>query len=156
MAGLYFEDFSVGDAYTTIGRTITETDIVQFLNLSRNLEPQFTDREFYEKEWIYQRLASPGGLTFTIMTGLFTHLGLISGTGQGYLGLDELRFPAPLFCGDTVHFEVRVLEKKLSSKGRGIVTMGFTGKKQDGETVLTCRQTFVFARRELGGKPVQG
>ena len=65
--------------YDVPGRAITETDIVQFLNLSRNLEPQFTNREFYEKEWIYQRLASPGGLTFTIMTGLFTHLGLISG-----------------------------------------------------------------------------
>ena len=155
MAGAYFEDLNIGDTYTTIGRTVTETDIVQFLNLSRNLEPQFSNREFYEKEWIYKRLAAPGGLTFTFATGLFTHLGLLSGTGQGFLGLDEMRMPAPLFCGDTLHLEVRVLQKKLSQKGRGIVTMGFTGKNQDGQVVMTLRQTFVLARRQLGGAPVK-
>lgn len=148
MIGRYFDDLEVGDRFTTVGRTIFETDIVQFLNLSRNLEPQFSNREFYEKSWIYGKLACPGGLTFVVMSGLFTHLGLVTGTGEGYLGMDELRLPAPLFCGDTVTFEVKVLEKHLSRNGRGIVTMGFTGLNQEGVTVLTCRQTFVLAVRK--------
>jgi acyl dehydratase len=147
LVGRYYDELNVGDRFTTHGRTVTETDIVQFLNLSRNLEPQFSNREFYEKSWIFGKLACPGGLTFTFMTGLFTHLGLLSGTGEGYLGLDEMRLPAPLFCGDTVTFEVEVLEKKISRNGRGIVTMGFTGRNQNGETVLTCRQVFVLAVR---------
>lgn len=147
MTGRHFEDLAIGDRFMTVGRTIFESDIVQFLNLSRNIEPQFSNREFYEKEWIYRRLACPGGLTFVIMSGLFTHLGIVTGTGQGYLGMDELRLPAPLFCGDTVTFEVEVLAKKLSRKGRGVVTMGFTGRNQEGATVLTCRQTFVLALR---------
>lgn len=147
MAGRYYEDLSIGDTFETLGRTVTETDIVQFLNLSRNIEPQFSNRDFYEKSWIFGRLACPGGLTFTFLTGLFTHLGLLTGTGEGYLGLDAMRFPAPLFCGDTVRFTVEVLDRKLSRNGRGIVTMGFVGRNQDGVTVLTCRQVYVLARR---------
>lgn len=148
MTGRYFDEFVPGDKFTTAGRTVTETDIVLFLNLSRNLEPQFSNREFYEKSWIYDRLACPGGLTFTFMTGLFTHLGLLSGTGEGFLGLDEMRLPAPLFCGDTLTIEVEVVEKRLSRNGRGIVSMSFAGKNQEGTTVLTCRQTYVVALRE--------
>src|SRR5438094_740329 len=53
VAGRYFDELEVGERFTTVGRTVTETDIVQFLNLSRNLEPQFSNREFYEKSWIY-------------------------------------------------------------------------------------------------------
>jgi acyl dehydratase len=147
LAGRYFEELAVGDRFGTAGRTVTETDIVQFLNLSRNLEPQFSNREFYEKKWIYGRLACPGALTFVFMTGLFTHLGLLSGTGEGFLGLDELRHPAPLFCGDTVTFEIEVTEKRISSKGRGLVTLTFTGKSQNDETVVTCRQTYAVAMR---------
>ena len=145
--GSCFEDFSVGDSFVSTGRTVTETDIVQFLNLSRNLEPQFNDREFYEKAWVYKRLASPGGLTFVIATGLFTHLGLLSGTGEGFLGMDELRVPAPLFCGDTLYLEVTVASKRVSSKGRGIVTLDFLGRNQERETVLTCKQTYFVAMR---------
>jgi acyl dehydratase len=145
--GYDFEDLSVGDSFVSTGRTVTETDIVQFLNLSRNLEPQFNDREFYEKQWVYKRLASPGGLTFVMATGLFTHLGLLSGTGEGFLGMDELRVPAPLFCGDTLYLEVTVASKRVSSKGRGIVTLDFIGRNQERETVLTCKQTYFVAMR---------
>jgi len=152
MPGVYFEDLNVGDKFTSTGRTVTETDIVQFLNLSRNLEPQFNDREFYEKSWVYKRLATPGGLTFVFATGLFTHLGLLSGTGQGFLGMDELRVPAPLFCGDTLYLEVVIGEKRLSSKGRGIVTMSFTGLNQHGETVMTCKQTYIVAQKTKPGE----
>lgn len=156
MPGLFFEEFETGASYRTVGRTVTETDIVQFLNLSRNLEPQFSDREFYENKWVFKRLATPGGLTFTFMTGLFTHLGLLSGTGDGFLGLDEMRMPAPLFCGDTLHIEVTVLEKRLSKNGRGIVTMGFVGKSQEDIVVITCRQSYVVAQRAERGEQVDG
>ena len=143
--GRYFEDFSVGDSFTSVGRTVMESDIVQFLNLSRNLEPQFSNREFYEKEWVFKRLASPGGLTFTFLTGLFTHIGILTGTGEGFLGADELRMPAPLFCGDTMFLEVKVVETRLSSKGRGIVSMALTATNQDGDPVLTCKQSYFVA-----------
>ena len=145
--GCYFEDLGVGDSFASGGRTVTETDIVQFLALSRNLEPQFNDREFYEKRWVYKRLASPGGLTFVLATGLFTHLGLMSGTGEGFLGMDELRLPTPLFCGDTLYLEVTVSSKRVSSKGRGIVTLDFVGRNQERETVLTCKQSYFVAMR---------
>lgn len=148
MSGLFYEDFEVGARFRTTGRTVTETDIVQFLNLSRNLEPQFSNREFYEKEWVFKRLATPGALTFTFMTGLFTHLGLLSGTGNGFLGLDEMRMPAPLFCGDTLFIDVTVLDKRISRKGQGIVAMEFIGKSQDDTVVISCRQTYVVAQRK--------
>lgn len=155
MPGLFYEDLIVGTVYKTVGRTVTETDIVAFLNLSRNLEPQFSDREFYEKEWTYKRLATPGALTFVILTGLFTHLGLLSGTGLGFLGLDEMRMPAPLFCGDTLRADVSVLDKRLSRAGRGIVTLFFDGKNQRNETVISCRQAYVVARRESSSSEAQ-
>jgi acyl dehydratase len=148
LGGKFYDELEVGASFRTVGRTVTETDIVQFLNLSRNLEPQFSNREFYENEWVYKRLASPGALTFTLMTGLFTHLGLLTGTGEGFLGLDEMRMPAALFCGDTLHVEVTVQDKRLSRSGRGIVTLRFVGKKQDGTDVITCVQTYLVTRRD--------
>jgi acyl dehydratase len=147
LPGKYFEDLTVGDSFVTTGRTITETDIVQFLNLIRNLEPQFSDREFYEKEWVFKRLAAPGALTFSIATGLFTHLGLVSGTGLGFVGMDEFRLPKPLFCGDTLHLELSIVEKRLSRSGRGVVSMTFVGKNQNDEVVMQCRQTYLLALR---------
>ena len=147
MPGKYFEDLELGDKFVTTGRTITETDIVQFLNLIRNLEPQFSDREFYEKEWVFKRLASPGALTFSIAVGLFTHLGLVSGTGLGFLGMDDFRLPAPLFCGDTLHIEVEIVDKRISKSGRGLVTMQLVGKNQKDEVVMLCRQVLILASR---------
>ena len=147
MPGKYFEDLALGDKFVTTGRTITETDIVQFLNLIRNLEPQFSDREFYEKEWIFKRLASPGALTFSIAVGLFTHLGLVSGTGLGFLGMDDFRLPAPVFCGDTLYVDVEIVEKRTSKSGRGLVTMKLIGKNQNGEVVMQYKQVVILAFR---------
>ena len=148
MTGKYFEDLNVGDRFSTVGRTITETDIVQFLNLTRNLEPIFSDREYYEQSGPFKRLAAPGALTYAIAIGLYAHLGLFSGTGMGYLGMDEFRLPKPLFCGDTLRMEVTVVDKKPTSRGdRGVVIMEFTGKNQSDEVVMTARQTFMFACR---------
>lgn len=147
MHGKFFEELEIGVGYQSVGRTVTETDIVQFLNLSRNLEPQFNDREFYEKQWVFPRLAAPGGLTFLIAGGLFTHLGLLSGTGLGFLGTDSLRLPRPLFCADTLRIEVTVTEKRISKSGRGVVTFSFTGRNQAAEVVMTCTQTYLVALR---------
>lgn len=148
MAGKHFEDLGVGDKFVSVGRTVTETDIVTFLNLARNLEPQFSNREFYENTGVFKRLASPGALTFVIALGLFTHLGLVTGTSLAFLGMDEYRVPNPLFCGDTLHLEVTVVDKRLSSRpGRGVVTFEFTGRKQNEEVVFSAKQTFLFACR---------
>ncbi|MEE9203190.1 MAG: MaoC/PaaZ C-terminal domain-containing protein [Dehalococcoidia bacterium] len=146
MEGKYYEDLSVGDKFVTLGRTVTETDIVNFLGLSRIMEPLFNDREYYEKQGLLQGRLVPGPLTYVISMGLFTHLGIVHGTVLAFLGMDDFRIPRPVFCGDTIHLDVEVFSQRRTSKPeQGVVTFRFTTKNQRDETVMYWNHSLMLA-----------
>lgn len=136
MPGLYFEEFEPGQVIDHITRrTVTETDNVLFSSLTLNLAPLHLDAE-YSKNTIYgQRLVN----------SLFI-LGLVSGitvpettqgTTLGNLGFKEIKFPKPVFHGDTIHVRTEIVDKR-ESKSRddsGIVTFRHLGINQRDEVV---------------------
>ena len=93
--GLTFEEHSIGARYHTLARTVSETDIVNFVNQCGFTEPLFMDMEFVQKESVFGRRAAPGALTFALSEGLIMQTGLIHGTGMAWLG-GEIRVVAPV------------------------------------------------------------
>jgi acyl dehydratase len=136
MAGLYFEEFEPGQVIEhTTRRTVTETDNVLFSTLTLNLAPLHLDAE-YSKGTIYgQRLVN----------SLFI-LGLVSGitvpettqgTTLGNLGFNEVKFPKPVFHGDTIRVRTEIVDKRVSKSrdDSGIVTFRHLGINQRDEIV---------------------
>jgi len=137
--GLNFEGHTVGAVYRTLARTVSETDIVNFVNLCGFNEPLFMDMEYVARESVFKRRAAPGALTFALSEGLIMQTGLIHGTGMAWLG-GELRIVAPVLEGDTIRVEVEVVDKRETKKAdRGIVTYRHRVLNQRDELVLEAK-----------------
>ena len=137
--GVTFEKHEVGDVYRTLARTVSETDIVNFVNQCGFTEPLFQDMEYVKRESVFGRRAAPGALTFSLSEGLVMQTGLIHGTGMAWLG-GELRIVAPVLEGDTIRVEVEVADKRETKKpDRGIVTYAHRVLNQRDELVLEAR-----------------
>ena len=106
--GLYLEDFEIGKVYESCGRTITESDVVNFAGLSGDFNPLHMDEEFGKNNMFGKRVAH-GMLGPVIMTGLSNQTGLFEGTTIAFLEL-SIKYTAPLCIGDTVHLEFSTTE----------------------------------------------
>ena len=134
--GLTFEQHDVGATFRTLSRTVSETDIVTFVNLCGFTEPLFMDMEYVARESVFKRRAAPGALTFALSEGLIMQTGLIHGTGMAFLG-GTLKVVAPVLEGDTIRVEVEVTDKRETKKAdRGIVTYVHRILNQRDEVVL--------------------
>ena len=137
--GLNFEQHEIGATFRTLGRTVSETDIVTFVNLCGFTEPLFMDMEFVARASVFKRRAAPGALTFALSEGLVIQTGLIHETGMAWLG-GEIRVVAPVLEGDTLSVEVEVADKRETKRAdRGIVTYRHRVLNQRGEVVLEAR-----------------
>jgi acyl dehydratase len=135
-AGLDFEEHAIGATYRTLGRTVSETDIVTFVNLCGFNEPLFYDMEYVKRESVFGRRAAPGALTFALSEGLVMQTGLIHGTGMAWLG-GQVRVVAPVLEGDTISVDVEIVDKRETKKAdRGIVTYRHRVLNQREELVL--------------------
>ena len=148
--GLDFEGHKVGAVYRTLARTVSETDIVSFVNLCGFVEPLFIDMEYVKRASVFKRRAAPGALTFSLSEGLIMQTGLIHGTGMAYLG-GELRIVAPVLEGDTIRVEIEVVDKRETKKAdRGIVTYQHRVLNQRDEVVLEARVQRMILRPGTG------
>lgn len=131
--GPFWDDLAVGDRFRTVGRTITETDLVNFVNLSWLTEELFTNVEDRANMAITGRVV-PASLVYACAEGLL--LPLIQGTGLAFLNA-TLDVKGPTFVGDTIHVECKVSEVRETSKGnRGLVRTENKVVNQKDEIVL--------------------
>jgi len=132
--GYYFEEFEVGDTVETVGRTITESDVMLFAGLSGDYNQLHTDAEFAKAAMFGERIAH-GLLGLSVVSGLAARKGFIEGTVEAFTGLDW-KFRAPIRIGDTIRarFEVR---RKRESPGQsgGFVFFDVVVLNQRDETV---------------------
>ncbi len=147
MAGLYFEEFSVGQIFDhPIRRTVTETDNVLLTTLTHNPAALHLDAEYMKNTEFGQPLVN-SCLTLSLMVGISVN-DTTHGTTVANLGWDEVRFPKPVFHGDTLRIESEVLELR-DSKSRpenGIVIFAHRAFNQDGELVGHCKRTALMHR----------
>ena len=119
--GLYFEEFAVGDGCESVGRTVTETDIVNFAALSGDWNRIHTDAHYSQEQMFGERVAH-GLLVLSIASGLAVRMGFMEGTVQAFMQL-EWQFRRPVLIGDTVRLRATVREKKpMRRMGGGVVT----------------------------------
>ena len=134
--GLAWEDLKVGDRFRTLARTITETDLVNFINTTGMVEVLFTDIEYAKTHAPEGGRLVPGALVYSIAEGLLVQ-STLQRTGLAFLSM-TFEVVAPTFVNDTVHVEVEVLESRATSKStsRGLVRTTNNIINQRGETVI--------------------
>jgi acyl dehydratase len=142
MRGLYYEEFEVGRIYEhAFRRTITEMDNVMFTSLTMNVQPLHLDEEFAKTTIHGQRLVNS---LFTLaLVNAYQVPELTMGTTLGNLGYEEVRFPNPVFHGDTLRGKTTILGKRLSKSrtDSGIVFFEHVGYNQRDQVVCTCKRS---------------
>ena len=143
---LFYEDFTVGTEHVTRGRTITETDVVNFAGISGDFNEIHTNEVWAQQNPFGRRIAH-GLLTLSISSGLMVRMNLTPDTIVAFYGIDKLRFTAPVFIGDTVHVVKKVVDALAKSSDIGVVTFETKVLNQNGATVLVYRDKLVIKRR---------
>ena len=132
--GMYFEEFTEATEVVSMGRTITETDIVNFAGLSGDFNTIHTDAEFGKATPFGERIAH-GLLVLSVATGLATQLGFMEGTVIAFIGL-EWKFKGAAKIGDTVHLTAKVKQTKaMKALGGGFVVFDVRVLNQRDEVV---------------------
>jgi len=143
--GHHWQDIEVGAQYRTINRTITETDLVNFISVTGMLETIFIDATF-EVGAIKGRFV-PAALSYTIIEGLQCQ-SFFQGTGLALLEVEK-KILKPVMVGDTIHGEIEILGIKPTSKGnRAVVTSMNDVVNQHGEKVISYKAVRMMAGRE--------
>lgn len=145
--GKTFDEFNVDEEFTTASRTITESDVVTFAGLSGDFNPIHMDKEFADNTPLKGRVAH-GMLIESIATGLGNQLGIFEGTTIAVLSM-TINYKAPVKFGDTIHLQLKVLEKKETSKpDRGIVSFQTNVLNQRDEIVIDGQWLVLMARKK--------
>ncbi|RVQ65826.1 MaoC family dehydratase [Croceicoccus ponticola] len=148
MPGKWFDEMHVGQVFDhPIRRTVTETDNVLFSTMTHNPAQLHLDEE-YMKGTDYGTRIVNSCFTLGLMVGISVNETTL-GTAIANLGWDEVRFPAPLFIGDTVNVTTEVIELRESKSrpGAGIVTFVHKAFNQHGECVASCKRSGLQHKR---------
>lgn len=141
--GLYFEDLELGSQIVSVGRTITETDVVNFAGLSGDYNQIHTD-ESYAMEAGFGKRVAHGLLVLSIASGLAVQTGFMEGTVIAFRDL-ETKFSTPVFFGDTIHVILEISElKALPKLGGGQVILKVTIRNQNGKAVQRGKWTMLI------------
>jgi acyl dehydratase len=152
MAGLYFEQFEPGRVFRhAVTRTVTEMDNTLFSVMTLNMQPLHLDAHFSEKTEFGQRLVNS---LFTL--GLVIGISVTDttlGTTVGNLGMTDVRFPKPVFHGDTLRVETEIVSVRASRSRptTGIVEFEHRGYNQRDELVCICRRSGMMRRQPVEG-----
>lgn len=134
--GLFFEDFAAGQRMTSVGRTISEHDVVSFAGLSGDFNQIHTDAEFARATPFGQRIAH-GLLGLAIASGLAVQTGILGANVIAFREIGEWKFVKPVFFGDTIHVVMEVAETKAFPRlGGGAVTLAVAVHNQKDEMVM--------------------
>lgn len=149
MPGLYYEEFEIGMTFDhPIRRTVTETDNVMFTTMTHNPALLHLDEEYCKNETEFGQRLVNSCFTLALMVGV-TVYDTTLGTTVGNLGWDDVRFPAPVFHGDTLHFktEIIAMRESKSRPDNGIVTFAHFAYNQRDELVANCTRNGLMLKK---------
>ena len=145
--GMWFEEFEVGQAIITPGRTIAEGDLVSFAGLSGDYNQIHTNAEFATKTPFGQRIAH-GLLGLSIASGLVMRTGVLEGTVIAFREINNWKFSNPIFIGDTIHAELNIIEtKEIPRLGGGSLTIDISVINQRNEVTMKGTWTALVASK---------
>lgn len=143
--GLTFDQFNLGDMFISPARTVTEADVVAFAGLSGDFNPLHMDEEFGKSTPFGARIAH-GMLSAAMATGMANWLGVFEGTTIALME-QVIQYKGAVRFGDTIHLELKVAEKKETSKpDRGVVIFETRVCNQENKPVIEGRWTLLMKR----------
>ena len=143
----FWEDFSVGQKITTDSITITDAHLVNWAGLTMDFYALHMDEEYAKKTIFGQRIAH-GPLTFALSIGLVGSTGILGDSLFGWIGIENMRVPAPVMIGDTLTVDAEVIKKKETKKSdRGITIFHYTIRNQKGVCVMEYDNVFMMKRQ---------
>jgi len=145
MINLPYGELAIGQKARSRGRTMTETDVVNFCGLTGNWLAIHADVE-YSKRSMYGQRVVQGGLVFVVANAL---IGFDSSVVEAFYGVDKLRFLKPTFIGDTLHAQSEVIALRDKGDAHGVATTRLTVTNQRAETVLSCEFSLLIRHRRL-------
>lgn len=148
MAGKYFEELDIDMVFEHLPhRTVTETDNLLFTTMTHNPQPLHLDAEF-ARQTPYGQILVNSCYTLSLVIGLSVGDTTL-GTTLGNLGMEKTEFPNPVFIGDTLRVQTRIVDKRASKSkpDRGIVWFQHTGLNQRDEVVCECLRKGMMLRK---------
>jgi len=145
--GKYFEDFEEGMILQTLGRTMTEADIVNFCGFTGDFNPLHTDAQYASQTVFGERIAH-GLCGLAMASGLVVRLNIFEGTIIAFYGIDQWGFYAPIKIGDTIHVIIKVMNKEeYKGKPQGTVTFELNVMNQNDIKVMGGLFRTIFKKR---------
>jgi len=146
---LYLPDFHPGQIFTTPGHTVTESEVYQFAALTNDNNEVHTNAEFAKGTRYGQRIVH-GLFGASLCLGLIARTGVFEGSAVALLGIDQWKFTAPVFIGDTLTCTVEILSARPTSSGEyGVLERQLTLTKQTGEVVQQGRMDLLVLAAPL-------
>ena len=144
----YLEEYKVGERYITSARTVTETDVVNFACTTGDMHPNHTDAARMAESQFGKRIAH-GLLGIAWAHGFLYRLGLITDSAIAFLEVENWKFIAPIFFGDTLHAEITVenIVFSKSKQDRGILKLHFDMVNQDGVVCQSGLKSIMMKRK---------
>lgn len=144
----YWDDFTVGDTFKSMGITVTEAHVVAWAGLTMDFYPLHMDAEYAAQTPFKQRVVH-GPLTFALAVGLMGMTREAKDAVIAWLGVDNMRIPAPVFIGDTIKLRAEVTELKETKRpSQGFCCMRYQVSNQRSEVVMEFDMNFLMHRRE--------
>ena len=140
-----FSDLEIGQVKTSRGRTLTETDVVNFCMLTGNWLEIHANKEFAASALYGQRIVQ-GTLVFAIVNALIQ---FDSEVVEAFYGVDRLRFLKPSFMGDTIWARTKILDLRPKKNGAGVAVSELLGVNQRKETILRCEFSLLVRGERL-------
>jgi 3-hydroxybutyryl-CoA dehydratase len=147
LTGLYFEEYEIGQSVTSVGRTITEADVVGFAGLTGDWTSIHVDAEYAAQHPFGQRVAH-GLLGLSVASALAVRLGFMEGTVLAFREINDWKFSLPIFFGDTIRVRASVVGLKAMPRlGGGSVTFKVEILNQDDKVVQRGKWTVLMMSR---------
>ena len=148
MPGKYFEDWVIGQEFISPGRTMTETDIVMFAGMSGDYNELHTNAQFMENHQFGRRIGH-GLLGLAVAHGLWFRTGFLEGVVIAFLGVEDWKFQAPFFAGDTLRLRFAAVEARASKSkpDRGVVKWRLKLINQNDEVVQSGQKVMLLHRK---------
>ena len=150
MASKYWEDFNIDEEVITPSITITEAHLVNWAGLTMDFYPLHMDEE-YAKKTVFKGRIAHGPLTFALAIGLVYRTGIYGDSILAWLGVENMKIPAPVRIGDTIRVHAKVTEKlETKNPSKGVIKFLWDIKNQRDETVMTLDYVLMLHRIPQG------
>ncbi len=143
----FWDDFQVGDTFRSMAITMTEAHLVAWAGLTMDFYPLHMDQEYAARSPFQRRIAH-GPLTFAMAVGLMGMNGGAKDSVIAWLGVDNMRIPAPVFIGDTIKLKAEVTELRPTKKAeQGFCKMRYEVTNQQEQVVMVFDMNFLMHKR---------